>query len=265
MSPREIFALRDYLGPDLKGRTISDARRVVSLTDSSSANLPQRIASANCRARSVLLAVSDQLIIRSGDDRDRRCGAAHAAVSARSQCRSSAKPDGGCRYRCRRHRRSGAMGNASLKFVVPAGPPMRAVQHTRTERATEWLMLTSGTSGVPKIVGPYLEAIDRRDRRRWPGARRQPRSGRPSMTFAAMAAFRYSCAPSSAAVRWCCRARMRRWAIICRATAGARRHAYLGHSVALAQTADERGGLEILPPLCPPVGRDRRPGRCWMV
>ena len=33
MSPREIFALRDYLGPDLKGRTISDARQVVSLTD----------------------------------------------------------------------------------------------------------------------------------------------------------------------------------------------------------------------------------------
>ena len=27
MSPREIFALRDYLGPELKGRTISDARQ----------------------------------------------------------------------------------------------------------------------------------------------------------------------------------------------------------------------------------------------
>src|SRR6202030_317969 len=33
MSPREIFTLRDYLGPELKGRTISDARQVVSLTD----------------------------------------------------------------------------------------------------------------------------------------------------------------------------------------------------------------------------------------
>ena len=33
MSPREIFALRDYLGPELKGRTISDARQVVSLTN----------------------------------------------------------------------------------------------------------------------------------------------------------------------------------------------------------------------------------------
>ena len=33
MSPREIFTLRDYLGPELKGRTISDARRTVSLTN----------------------------------------------------------------------------------------------------------------------------------------------------------------------------------------------------------------------------------------
>ncbi len=33
MSPREVFALRDYLGPELKGRTLSDARQKVSLTD----------------------------------------------------------------------------------------------------------------------------------------------------------------------------------------------------------------------------------------
>ena len=29
----------------------------------------------------------------------------------------------------------------------------------QTERATEWLMLTSGTSGVPKIVGHTLEGL----------------------------------------------------------------------------------------------------------
>jgi hypothetical protein len=34
MSPREIFALGNYLSPELKGRTISDARYTVSLTDS---------------------------------------------------------------------------------------------------------------------------------------------------------------------------------------------------------------------------------------
>ena len=33
MSPREIFALRDYLGAELTGRTMSDAHQVVSLTD----------------------------------------------------------------------------------------------------------------------------------------------------------------------------------------------------------------------------------------
>src|SRR6202163_3598824 len=61
MSPRETFALRDYLGPQLKGRTISDARHVVSLT---------HILEETClvgrfgqlAGRSVLLAVSDQLI-----------------------------------------------------------------------------------------------------------------------------------------------------------------------------------------------------------
>src|ERR1700727_1128308 len=61
MSPREAFALRDYLGADLKGRTISDARQLVSLTD---------ILGQTCLAgrlgelsgRSVLLAVADQLI-----------------------------------------------------------------------------------------------------------------------------------------------------------------------------------------------------------
>ena len=33
MSPREIFALRDYLSPELKGRTLCDARQIVSLTN----------------------------------------------------------------------------------------------------------------------------------------------------------------------------------------------------------------------------------------
>src|ERR1700676_4422529 len=61
MSPREIFALRDYLGPELKGRSISDARKLVSLT---------HILEETClvgrfgqlAGRSVLLAVEDQLI-----------------------------------------------------------------------------------------------------------------------------------------------------------------------------------------------------------
>jgi acyl-coenzyme A synthetase/AMP-(fatty) acid ligase len=37
--------------------------------------------------------------------------------------------------------------------------PLRSATRPKTERATEWLMLTSGTSGVPKIVGHTLEAL----------------------------------------------------------------------------------------------------------
>jgi acyl-CoA synthetase (AMP-forming)/AMP-acid ligase II len=36
---------------------------------------------------------------------------------------------------------------------------MTPVRPEQTERATEWLMLTSGTSGVPKIVGHTLEGL----------------------------------------------------------------------------------------------------------
>ena len=33
MSPRELFALRDHLDPDLKDRFVADARRAVSLSE----------------------------------------------------------------------------------------------------------------------------------------------------------------------------------------------------------------------------------------
>ena len=63
MSPRELVALRDYLGPDLKGRTISDARQVVSLTDI----LEQTClvgGSGELAGRSVLLAVEVEPTVR---------------------------------------------------------------------------------------------------------------------------------------------------------------------------------------------------------
>jgi acyl-CoA synthetase (AMP-forming)/AMP-acid ligase II len=46
-----------------------------------------------------------------------------------------------------------------VKLVIPAMAPARAAAQIKTQRATEWLMLTSGTSGVPKIVGHTLEAL----------------------------------------------------------------------------------------------------------
>src|SRR4029078_10778760 len=63
MSPREIFALRDHLGAELTGRTLSDAHHVVSLTDILSRTvLGGRLRELSGRA--VLLRLSDQL--RSG-------------------------------------------------------------------------------------------------------------------------------------------------------------------------------------------------------
>jgi acyl-coenzyme A synthetase/AMP-(fatty) acid ligase len=42
---------------------------------------------------------------------------------------------------------------------MAARAPERRGVKAKTERATEWLMLTSGTSGVPKIVGHTLEGL----------------------------------------------------------------------------------------------------------
>ncbi|MGH6681991.1 MAG: long-chain fatty acid--CoA ligase, partial [Bradyrhizobium sp.] len=61
MSPHEVVALRGYLAPELKGRTISDARHSVSLTDSLKHTcLMGRLGELS--GRSVLLAMSGQLL-----------------------------------------------------------------------------------------------------------------------------------------------------------------------------------------------------------
>src|SRR5215471_20386935 len=49
--------------------------------------------------------------------------------------------------------------DSGVARIVTAGLPFTATTPAQTERATEWLMLTSGTSGVPKIVGHTLEAL----------------------------------------------------------------------------------------------------------
>jgi len=158
MSPREIVALRDYLGPELIGRIMSDARHRLSLTD---------ILSQSClggrgpelSGRSVLLAVSGQLISALAmielDGVARRMllcppdlDPAHLdslIVDAGIDAVVTDLPD-----------RSTGRGAG---LVVAAGLPVATDHRARTERATEWLMLTSGTSGVPKIVGHTLEGL----------------------------------------------------------------------------------------------------------
>jgi len=158
MSPREIFALRDHLGPELKGRTISDGRRVVSLTD---------ILEQTCLVgrfdelsnRSVLLAVSDQLIsalaMTEIDGVARRMllcppdlKTDHVQTLIDEAEIDAIVTDQPSRW-----------ADFGVYLVMAARPPERRGTKVKTERATEWLMLTSGTSGVPKIVGHTLEAL----------------------------------------------------------------------------------------------------------
>src|SRR6202035_3846935 len=158
MSPREIFALRDYLDPDLKGRTLSDARRVVSLTD---------IAGETClvgrprqlSGRSVLLAVSDQLIsalaMTEIDGVARRMllcppdlNADHVQTLIDEAEIDSIVTDQPSRW-----------ADVGVYLVMAARAPERRGARAKTERAPEWRTLPPGTSGVPKIVGYTLEAL----------------------------------------------------------------------------------------------------------
>src|SRR5450755_4482622 len=158
MSPREAFALRDYLGADLKGRTISDARQVVSLTDILGETcLADRLGELS--GRSVLLAVTDQLIsgiaMTELDGVARRMllcppnlDADHVKTLIEDAEIDAVITDHPERWT-----------SEAMKLVVLAGRPVRTAVSAQTGRATEWLMLTSGTSGVPKIVRHTLEGL----------------------------------------------------------------------------------------------------------
>src|SRR6204780_2514527 len=88
MSPREIFALRDYLDTDPLQALIEDAEIDAVITDQ-----PDRFA------------------------------------------------------------------GLGIALVVTAAEDLKAAPRAQTGRATEWLMLTSGTLGLPKIVGHTLEGL----------------------------------------------------------------------------------------------------------
>jgi acyl-coenzyme A synthetase/AMP-(fatty) acid ligase len=158
MSPPEIFALRQYLGPELNGRTISDARHGVSLTDVLRHScLIGR--SRELSGRSVLLATSRQLLSALAMIE------LDGVVRRMLLCPPDLDPD----------RIEVLLADAEIDtivtdrplhrcdtgayLVVGAGPPERAAVAWNTERATEWLMLTSGTSGLPKIVGHTLDGL----------------------------------------------------------------------------------------------------------
>jgi len=158
MSPREIFALREYLDPELKGRSISDARHSVSLTDIFAHSClagPVRALSG----RSVLLALSGQLLSAIAmielDGVARRMllcppdlNPAHVRALIRDAEIDAIVTDQPLRW-----------SDAGVYLIVGAHLPEHTAARISTERATEWLMLTSGTSGVPKIVSHTLEGL----------------------------------------------------------------------------------------------------------
>jgi acyl-coenzyme A synthetase/AMP-(fatty) acid ligase len=158
MSTRELSALRDYLGPELKGRTISDAQRLVSLTDILEHScLGDRLDELS--GRSVLLSTYDQLT--SGLVMSELDGLARRMLLCPPDLNpdylESLMQDAGIDAVVTDHPEQ--WNSADGKLIVHAQPPAKASTKARTERATEWLMLTSGTSGVPKIVSHSLEGL----------------------------------------------------------------------------------------------------------
>ena len=204
MSPREAFALRDYLGAELKGRTISDARQMVSLTD---------ILGETCLAgrlgelsgRSVLLAVADQLI----------SGIAMTELDGVARRMLLCPPDLNADYL------QALMEDAGIDAVVTDQParwterkPSPVVTAGAPERRPKGAN-RAGDGMADADIGHFGCAEDRQPHAGGMTARLSPiarrgaalRSGPPSTIFAATVAFRSSCAPSSAAVRWSCRSR----------------------------------------------------------
>jgi acyl-coenzyme A synthetase/AMP-(fatty) acid ligase len=158
MSPREIFALRDYLGAELKGRTLSDTHHVVSLMEI----LSQTVLGGRLRelsGGSVLLKLSDQL--KSGLAMIELDGVARRMLL----CPPDLNPThldaliADAEIDAVVTDEPGSWKDSAIALVVSAQLPLIAAEPAQTERATEWLMLTSGTSGVPKIVGHTLGAL----------------------------------------------------------------------------------------------------------
>ncbi|WP_298261553.1 fatty acid--CoA ligase family protein [Bradyrhizobium sp.] len=158
MFPRETSALRDYLDPGLTGRTLSDARHSASLTDIAGQTcLKGRLAELS--GRSVLVATSNQffaaLVMLEVDGIAQRMllcppdlKADHLQAIIEDAEIDAVVTDQPDRFAA-----------AGLALVVIASGDLAAAPRTQTERATEWLMLTSGTLGMPKIVGHTLEGL----------------------------------------------------------------------------------------------------------
>ena len=158
MSPRDVFALSNYLSADLKDRTISDARHTVSLTDF----LQQTCLigrSDDLVGRSVLLAVSDQLISAIAMmELDGLAGRMLVCppdlnVDHVRTLIEQADVDAVVTDQPPRWSSMGVYQVAATR--LPVWAPARA----RARRTTEWLTLTSDMLDEPKIVGHTSEDL----------------------------------------------------------------------------------------------------------
>ncbi|MEY9472423.1 hypothetical protein ABH992_004822 [Bradyrhizobium yuanmingense] len=170
MSPREIFALRDHLGAELKGRTISDAHDVVSLTGILSHTvLGGRLHELSGRA--VLLKLSDQL--RSGLAMIELDGIARRMLL----CPPDLNPahldaliaDAGIDAVVTDEPELWAASGVPL--VVTAQLPPQAAAPAKTRARHRMADAHLGHLGRAKDRRPYAGSLDRCDRRRRPIAR----------------------------------------------------------------------------------------------
>ncbi|MGA2058217.1 MAG: fatty acid--CoA ligase family protein [Bradyrhizobium sp.] len=153
----ESVGLRDYLSPDSRGRTISDAHHELSLSESYRTTCVttgvQQLA-----GRSVLLAVSGQLL------------SALAMIEIDGVVRRMLL----CPPDINPNLIENLIKEAEIDAIVTDEPqrwseaginvltvhfPEPTDVRQKTERATDWLMLTSGTSGAPKIVSHTLDGL----------------------------------------------------------------------------------------------------------
>jgi hypothetical protein len=168
MSPREIFALRDYLDPNLKDRALSDARRSVSLTDIADQTcLGGRLAELS--GRSVLLAVDGQFL----------AGLAMIEIDGIARRMLLCPPDLSAGHL------PALVEDAEIDAVVTDQPDRFAA------------------SGVALVV-PVREDLQPAARAPMVRPVASGPCGRRSMTSAAMAVCRFSSGRLSAVARWSC-------------------------------------------------------------
>jgi acyl-coenzyme A synthetase/AMP-(fatty) acid ligase len=153
----EFCGLRDYRGPDCKDRTISDAHHELPFfADSQMTCVAGGVQQLS--GRSVLLALSGQLL----------SGLAMIEVDGVARRMLLFPPDVNPDYV------GTLIKEAEIDAIVTDQPerwgeagvgvvyvhfPEPTVVRSKTECATQWLMLTSGTSGLPKIVRHTLDGL----------------------------------------------------------------------------------------------------------